>query len=203
MSVLAQVAVDASAALAAGRSYAFLGRRQEEVRDSPWASDRDSRSAMAAPERLLWLARRDVREQRPVQRLRDAWQTVACRMPPQASEVLLAVQIPRVASPKALLVLPQSQAVESELLLALSLRAHQASQLEARPRVQELAPCMPVEPQPPALPVRSALLPAQQERQAHSVSQRVAQRSLAEAPLARQASSARPSQPLPWFLFPL
>jgi hypothetical protein len=167
MSVPARVVADASAALAAGRSYACLERRQEEVRDSPWALDRDFQSAMAVPERLLWLARRDVREQRRVQKLRDAWQTVACRLALQASEVLLAVQIPRVAAPEVLLMLPQ--AVELELLLALSLRAHQASQLEARPRVQELASWPPLEQPPQALLARSALPPARQEPQAHSV----------------------------------
>jgi hypothetical protein len=116
MSAPAQVAADAWAVLAAGRSNAFLGRRQEAVRDSPWASDRDSRSAMAAPGRLLWLARWNVREWPPVQRLRDAWQKAAYQMVPQVLSVLRAVPRPRAVSLKALSVLPQARTDESASL---------------------------------------------------------------------------------------
>ena len=151
MSVPARVVADGSAALAAGRSYAFLERRQEEVRDSPWALDRDFQSAMAVPERLLWLARRDVREQRRVQKLRDAWQTAACRMALQVSEVLLAV---RVLSLKALSALRLAQVDESESLPARSLQAQHASRLDGPPLVREPAPWAPLEQRPRALPAR-------------------------------------------------
>jgi hypothetical protein len=157
MSVLARVAVDASAALAAVRSNAFLGRRQGEVRDSPWASDRDFRSAMAEPERrvlperLLLRAHPDVRELHQVRRLRDAWQKVACRMALQFSEVLLAV---RVLPLKALSALRLAQVDESELLPARSLQAQHASRPDGPPLVREPAPWAPLEQRPRALPAR-------------------------------------------------
>lgn len=78
--------------------------RQEEVRDCPSAWDRDFLSALAEPERLALLARRDVRTRRP----RDAWQ----RAVPQPVQWVVKVQ--RVAPLRALLVILQAQADESE-----------------------------------------------------------------------------------------
>jgi hypothetical protein len=199
MSFPARAAGDASAVLAVGRSNAFLERRQEEVRDSQWASDRDFQSAMAVPEprvlpeRLLWLARR-------VQRLRDAWRKAACRMVLQVSEVLRVVQV---LLQKALRALPQERADESESLQVWRLQVQQASRLEPPPQVQKPTPWVPLEQRPLALRARWSLPQARREPPAHSVSQRRVRRSLAEAPRVRQASSARPSQPLPWILFPL
>jgi hypothetical protein len=158
MSFPARAAGDASAVLAVGRSNAFLERRQEEVRDSQWASDRDFQSAMAVPEprvlpeRLLWLARRDVRVQRRVQRLQDARQKVACRTALQVSEALRAVQV---LLQKALRALPQERADELESRQVWRLQVQQASRLEAPPQVQK--------------PARWSLPRARREPPAHSV----------------------------------
>jgi hypothetical protein len=173
--------------------------RQEEVRDSLWASDRDFRSVVAAPERLLWLARRDVREWPQVRRLRDASQKAAYRMALLASAGLQAVLVPQAVLLKALTALRQPPADESVLLRAQSSQVQQALRLEEPPLLREPAPWAPLEQSPQALPPRSASPPARQEPPAHSVSQRQARRSLAEAP---QASSAQPLQPRPSLLFP-
>jgi hypothetical protein len=147
---------------------------------------------MAEPERLLWLARRDARKWRWARKLRDAWQKAARRGAPQVSEVLRAV---RVLSLKA-------QPDESELLLALAQSLPVPSRLDAPLRVPEPAPWAPLVP-PPALPARSASPLVPKEPPAHSVSQQQARHSLAEAPRAPQASSARPWPPHPSLLFPL
>ena len=101
---------------------------------------------MAEPERLLWLAHRDVRQSRRVRGLRDAWQKAACRGTLQVSEVLRAV---RVLSLKALPALLQAQPDESA-----SLWVQQASQLDAPPQVQEPALWAPPEQPPQVLPAR-------------------------------------------------
>jgi hypothetical protein len=138
MSVPARAAVDAWAALDAGRSNAFLERRQEAVRDSPWASDRDFHSAMAEPERLLWLARRDVRQSRQVQRLRDAWQKAACRMAPQVWAVLWAVRVLSLKAPPTLL---RAQPDESASLpVRWWSQVQRASRRKVPPRRLEPAP---------------------------------------------------------------
>jgi len=150
------------------------------------------------PEPLPWLARRDVRERRRVQRLRDAWQKAARRGALQVSEVLRVLQF---LSLKVVPALRQAQVAESASLPARCwFQVWQVSSPEVPPAVQEPTPWVPL-PQPRALPARSTLRRARREPQAHSVSQPQAQRSLA-APPVRQAS-ARLSQPLPWFLFPL
>ncbi len=147
------------------------------------------------PEPLPWLARRDVRERRRVQRLRDAWQKAARRGALQVSEVLRVLQF---LSLKVVPALRQAQVAESASLPARCwFQVWQVSSPEVPPAVQEPTPWVPL-PQPRALPARSTLRRARREPQAHSVSQPQAQRSLA----ARQASSARPSQPPLWFLFP-
>src|SRR5882672_3341235 len=56
---------------------------------------------------------------------------------------------------------------------------------------------------PRALPLRLALPLAQREPPVHSVSPRLARRWLGVVRQAQQASSARPSRPRPWLLFPL
>src|SRR6267378_900112 len=66
--------------------------------------------------------------------------------------------------------------------------------------LSQQAPWVQVEQRPQALPVRLALPLAQREPPAHSVSPR---RWLGVVRQAQQASSARPSQPRPWLLFPL
>jgi len=134
MSVPAQAAVDASAARASGRSNAFLVRCQEVVRDFPLASDRGFRSARVEserrilPEPLLWLARRDARKWRRVQRLQDAWQKAVHRMVPR---VLAVLQIVSLTAPRQ----QQAQTDESVLLRAHLLRVQLASRLEAPPLV--------------------------------------------------------------------
>src|SRR5467141_38142 len=116
-------------------------------------------------------------------------------MAPQVSKVLRAVRAQQVVRRQSLPALLLAHADESELPLAPSLRAQQASQLEAPPPAQQQ--------RPRALPPRWASPRARREPPAHSVSPRQAQRSLAEGPLALQASSAPLSQPPPSFLFPL
>src|SRR5882762_6517248 len=139
---------------------------------------------MAEPERLVLPARRDVLEQRRARRPRDAWQKA----------VYLTV-------PRAVLVQPVAPLSQQALLALLqALRVRQAWRLAAPPQVQEPAPWVQVEQRPQALPVRLALPLAQREPPAHSVSPR---RWLGVVRQAQQASSARPSQPRPWLLFPL
>jgi hypothetical protein len=106
---------------------------------------------MAEPERLLWLARRDVRQSPQVRRLQDAWQKAAYQMARPVSEVPRAVRVLSLKAPPRLL---RAQPDESELLLAASLWAQRASQLDAPPRVQEPAPWAQLEQQPRALPAR-------------------------------------------------
>jgi hypothetical protein len=138
MFVPAQVAVDAWAARAAGRSNAFLGRRQEAVRDSPWASDRDFHSAMAEPEPLLWLARRDVQQSPQVRRLRDAWQKAAYQMARPVSEVPRAVRVLSLKAPPTLL---RAQPDESASLpVRWWSQVQRASRRKVPPRRLEPAP---------------------------------------------------------------
>jgi len=151
---------------------------------------------MAEPERLVLPARRDVLEQRRARRPRDAWQKAVYLTVPRA----VLVQPVAPLSQQALLALLQAKADESELLQAQALRVQQAWRLAAPPQVQEPAPWVQVEQRPQALPVRLALPLAQREPPAHSVSPR---RWLGVVRQAQQASSARPSQPRPWLLFPL
>src|SRR6266436_5748569 len=142
---------------------------------------------MAELERLILPTPRHVRKRHRVQRQRDAWQKAASR------SVLRAALLQRVAPLQVLLARLQAQ----------PLRVRLASRLEAPLRVHEPAPCVALEQRPQVLPARSALSPAQRKPQVHSVSRRPASRSLAEARQAWQVSSARPSQPCPWLLFPL
>jgi len=151
---------------------------------------------MAEPERLVLPARRDVLEQRRARRPRDAWQKAVYLTVPRA----VLVQPVAPLSQQALLALLQAKADESELLQAQALRVRQAWRLAAPPQVQEPAPWVQVEQRPQALPVRLALPLAQREPPTHSVSPR---RWLGVVRQAQQASSARPSQPRPWLLFPL
>ena len=197
MAVPVQVAVDASVAPDAGRLHAILGLRQEEVLDSHLAADCDFLSALAELERLVLLARWHVRKAHRVQRPRDAWQKVVFQ------SVLQAALVQRVAPLQALLALLQAQTDESELLQAQSLQVRLASRLEAPLLVHELAPYVALEQRPRVLLVRSALPRAQREPRVHSVSWRLASRSLEEVRPAPQVSSARPSQPCPSLLFPL
>jgi len=84
MTFLGQVAVGVSAAQDAGRSDVHLEIRQEEVRDCQSAAVRDSLSARSAPDFPLSPARQGAREQRQAQRLLDAQQKAAFRLPPRA-----------------------------------------------------------------------------------------------------------------------
>jgi hypothetical protein len=149
---------------------------------------------MAELERLILPAPRHVRKRHRVQRQQDAWQKAV------SQSVLRAALLQRVAPLQVLLARLQAQTDESELLQAQPLRVRLASRLEAPLQVNEPAPCVALEQRPRVLPARSALSPAQRKPQVHSVSRRLASHSLAEA---RQVSSARPSQPCPWLLFPL
>ena len=124
-------------------------------------------------------------------------------MVPQVSDVLRVVLMQRVAPLPELLALLQAQADESELLPARLSRVRQASRLAAPLQAQAPVPWLPLEQRTQALPARLALPLAQQELRAHSVSQQLAPRSLAEVPQAQQASSARPSQPRLSLPFPL
>ena len=151
---------------------------------------------MAEPGRLVLPARRDVLEQHRVRRLRDARQKAV-----YLTTVPRAVLVQPGAPLQALPALLQAQADESELLQAL--RVRQALRPAAPLQVQEPAPWVLEEQRPRARPVRLALPLAQQEPPAHSVSPRLARRWLAVVRQAQQASSARPSQPRPWLLFPL
>jgi hypothetical protein len=156
--------------------------------------DRDFLSAMAELERLILPAPRHVRKRHRVQRQQDAWQKAV------SQSVLRAALLQRVAPLQVLLARLQAQTDESELLQAQPLRVRLASRLEAPLQVHEPATCVALEQRSRVLPARSALSPAQRKPQVHSVSRRLASRSLAEA---RQVSSARPSQPCPSLLFPL
>jgi hypothetical protein len=89
MSFLARAAADASAALDAGRSAAILGTRREEVRDCPWALDRDFLTAMAVTERLFLLERLgDARERNPALKPRVALRKVGHHLVPRALSAL-------------------------------------------------------------------------------------------------------------------
>jgi hypothetical protein len=151
--------------------------------------DRDFLSAMAEPERPVLPTRRDVRERRR----RDAWQKAVYRT------VLRVVPEQRVAPLPVLLALLPSQVDESELQ-----PVRQASRPAATLQVQEPTPSVLPELRLRALPVQLALLLAQREPRVRSVSLRLARRWLGVVrQQAQQASSARPSQPLPSLLFPL
>jgi hypothetical protein len=153
---------------------------------------RDFPSAMAVRARLLSLAHRYVREPRPAQLPQDGWRKAACRtelLAARAQKALLQQAL------RALLSVPDD---EWESRRAQSLRVQQASQPEAPPPVQEPVPWV-----RPLVLVHSALPRAQREPQACSVSLRLAQRSLVEAPQVRTASSVQLSRPLPSLLFPL
>jgi len=100
------------------------------------------------------------------------------------------------------LAVQQAQTDESTLPQAQPLPAQQASRSVALQQAQEPAPWALLQP-PLVLLERSALPRAQLELRAHSVSPLLAPHSLAVMPQARQASSARLSQPLPSLLFPL
>src|SRR6266850_1219646 len=86
--------------------------------------------------------------------------------------------------PRAVLVQPVAPLSQQALLALLQAKADESELLQA-------------------LPVRLALPLAQREPPAHSVSLRLARRWLGVVRQAQQASSARPSQPRPWLLFPL
>jgi hypothetical protein len=156
---------------------------------------------MAEPGRLVLPARRDVLEQRRARPLRDAWQKAVYLAVPRA----VLVQPVAPLSQQALLALLRAKADESDLLLlqAQVSCVRQALRQAAPLQVQELAPWVLVEQRPRALPVRLALPLAQREPPAHSVSPLLARRWLGALRQPQQASSARPSQPRPWLLFPL
>ena len=118
---------------------------------------------MAEPERLVSLARQDVRERCRVQTPRDAWLKAVYRMVPQVSDVLRVVLMQRVAPLPELLALLQAQADESELLPGRLSRVQQASRPAAPLQVQQPVPWLAPEQRPQALPVRLALPLAQRE----------------------------------------
>jgi len=124
---------------------------------------------MAEPERLVSLARRDVRERCRVQRPRDAWLKAVYRMVPQVSDVLRVELMQRVAPLQSVLAIQQAQADELELLPARLSRVQQASRPAAPLQVQAPVPWLPLEQRTQALPVRLALPLAQREPQARSV----------------------------------
>src|SRR6266480_916416 len=148
---------------------------------------------MAEPDRLVSQARRHVR----VRRLRDAWQKVVWRAGRQV------VLVQRVVLP-ALLASPRALRDEWDRPQARSLWPAQLAWQAAEPRrAQEPEPWRPLVQPPRVCPVRWVSPQAQRERQARSVSPRLALRSLAEPPQEQPASSARLSPPRPWRLFPL
>src|SRR5260370_3142047 len=173
MAVPVRVAGDASVAPDAGRLHAILGLNQEEVVGSPLAAHSDFLTALAELERLVLLARWQVRKAGRVQRPRDAWQRVVFQ------SVLQAALVQQVAPLQTLLALLQAQTDESELLQAQSLQVRLASRLEASPLVHEPAPYVAPEQRPRVLLVRSALPRAQREPRVPPVSRRLASRSLA------------------------
>jgi hypothetical protein len=122
---------------------------------------------MAELERPVLPTRRDARERRRAQRLRDGRQKAVCRT------VLPVVPVQRVAPRPALL---QARADESELLPGHSLRVQQASRPAATLGVQEPAPWVLLEPRLRPLPVPLALPPAQREPRVRSVSPRLGRR---------------------------
>ncbi len=150
---------------------------------------------MTEPERLLSLTRRDVRERHWANRLRDAWPRAACR------PVLRAVPVQPALPLRELPALPHAD--ESGLPQGHSFRVLPALRPAAVLRVHELEPCVSRGQWLRVLPVRLALPPLPRELQAHSVSQRLAARSLAAVLQARRVSTARPSLLLPSLLFPL
>jgi len=158
---------------------AHLARYPATAHDSRRAADRDFLSALAEPERLFSPAPRHVRECYRAQRPRDAWRKAVHQT------VLWVVQARRVVL---------LQADEWQLLQALAWRVQQALRPAAPRQVQDQAPWMP----PGALPARLALLLAQREPQARSVSLRLVPRSLVRA---QSVSALPPSQLRPSLLF--
>ena len=187
----AQFVGDASAGPDAAHWDAIHGLHQEEVRDYHWEAGRDFRWAKAEPERPILREHQHAPELRLAQQLPDEWPKAVC---PQA---LRAVQVQQVAPP---LVPPSAHVDESELPRVHSLPAQEASQLPALLLVQVPVLCASLDQWPRAFPRRLASPLARQEPQARSVSLRPALRSIVEAPLVQQASSARP---LPLLLSPL
>ena len=202
MSAPGRVAVDASAARDAGRLGGIPGLRRGEVRDSRWEGDRDFPSAMGAKERLVLPQNQVLPEHRdeqshPARQPRDASPKAVHQLVHQVAE--LQQVVPRWAP----LAVQQAQTDESVLPQGPSLPAQQASRSVALLQVQEQAPWALLE-QPLLVPVEHSALPrAQLEPRARSVSLLLGPHSLAVVPQARQASSARLSQPLPSLLFPL
>src|SRR5260370_21871901 len=166
MPVLGRVAVGASAAPDAGRLGAIPGLRQEEVRDSPWASGRDFPSAMRGKERLVLPQPQNERERRGAQLPRGALPKAAYRLVPPVSQVLLVEWVYPAAPWQALLASQLAHADESALPQALL--ALQASHLVAL--VHALAPFVAREQPPRAPPVQLALPPQRLELSARSVS---------------------------------
>jgi hypothetical protein len=115
---------------------------------------------------FLWAAAEPGRLALPARRPRDARQKAAYRM------------VLRVVPLQALLAILEAQADESEVLQEQSLPGQQVSRLAARRQVPEPALWVLLERRPRALPVRLALRQAQREPRAHSVSPRLARRSL-------------------------
>ena len=134
MAVPGQVAADASAALDAGRWAAILGKRREEVRDCPWALDRDFLTAMAVTERLFLLERpADARERNPALKPRVALRKVAHHLVPQALSALRGEWVQPAALLQALKAQRQAWTGESE-----SGQAQQGQRLQAQsPQVQK------------------------------------------------------------------
>src|SRR5260370_28637735 len=151
---------------------------------------------MAEQERLLSPTRRNVRGRHWAQRPRDAWPRAAYRLVSRAVPVQPALPL------RELLALQHAHADESGLPQAYSFRVLAGLRPAAVLRVHELEPCASVGQRLRALPVRLALPPSRWEPQAHSVSQRLAARSLAAVLQARRVSTARPSLLLPSLLFP-
>jgi len=148
---------------------------------------------MAEPDRLVYQARRYVRERK----LLDAWQKAVWRAGQQVVLVQRVVLQALPASPRAL-------RDEWDWLQARSSRPAQLASPEAEPRrAQEPEPWLPLVQPPRVCPVRWVSPLAQQERRARSVSPRLAPRSLAELLQEQSALSARLWPPRPWRLFPL
>jgi len=146
---------------------AIPGLRQAEVRDSPWAADRDFPSATAEPERPLSPEPQNDREPRRAQLPQDALPKAAYRLVLLVSQVLRVGWVYPVAPRQALLASQQAQADESVLPQA---PAKQASHSAALLLVDESAAWMVQVQTQWAPPVQLASPPQRLELPARSVS---------------------------------
>ena len=188
----APFAGDVSAVQDAGHWDVTPGLHQEGVRDCPWEVGRDCPSATVELARPVLPELQDALESRLARQPQDERPKAESRLVP------LAVQAQQVAPLWAPLL---AHADESELAQAQWLRARQVSPPEKPLLVQRLAPSSQPEQWPRALRARSALPLERLEPLARSVSPRLAQRSIVEAPRAQLASTAPPSLLLPSPLF--